>query len=712
MPNVCTTSTSQSANTCYFYDQGGASAFALGRRTQMLDPSGSETYTYDKAGRITQLAKVIGTKTYTSIYQYNAGDGLTQATYPSGRVVQLSYDIIGHVCEIAASTSGCSTSSSPYATAYAYNPSGQLTGFNYGNGISASYAYSASRSQLSSLGYVKGTQTLFKLNYFYNLDSTNCPNGPSGNDGQIQCVSDSVDSGRTANYTYDALGRLNTAKTSGSTGYPQWGLSWTYDRYGNRLSQTVTAGSGYTSSLSFANPGGAQTNHPDGWCFDGSGNLLAKSGTCPPPAPNFVYDGENRIVGDPSAGATYVYDGNGTRIQKCLPNCTSPTSSTVFMFSGSQDIAEYDNGAAPASPSREFIYSDAIPGSGLVATITGGTNPTVTYFHDDHLSWRVSTDGTAGSPTYGQVNGQQGNYPFGESWYSSNGNEFVFTTYQRDSESGLDYAMARYYDSGAARFCSADPLGGQLNDPQTWNRYTYARNDPVDLIDPNGKGFFTWLMDALLILADIFTGGATTPESIQWGISMEGIQDLATIAAVAHAGMENSPQGQKQQQQQPQAPPGYTACNPVSFIITGVGPKSAGQATGKGATGTEPTMGDVAYNPKNFGLTNKQGRGIADSDNPIIFKPDWSKAQIPGPHGRGTVAPAPDKGMPQIPDGLPAGTDDTLPGTDVIGGINRGANRNRIDVYRYPTQDQAQRSTRRVPVVVFIPNGLGAKCPK
>jgi hypothetical protein len=53
---------------------------------------------------------------------------------------------------------------------------------------------------------------------------------------------------------------------------------------------------------------------------------------------------------------------------------------------------------------------------------------------------------------------------------------------------------------------------------------SYARNDPVDLIDPSGKGFFTWLMDALLILADIFTGGATTPESIQWGISMEGIR--------------------------------------------------------------------------------------------------------------------------------------------------------------------------------------------
>jgi len=83
--------------------------------------------------------------------------------------------------------------------------------------------------------------------------------------------------------------------------------------------------------------------------------------------------GENRMVADPVAGATYVYDANGTRVQKCLPNCTSPTSSTMYLYSGSQDIAEYDNGVAPSSPSREFIYAGAIPGSGLIASVVAGT---------------------------------------------------------------------------------------------------------------------------------------------------------------------------------------------------------------------------------------------------------------------------------------------------------------------------------------------------
>src|SRR6267154_1990116 len=50
-------------------------------------------------------------------------------------------------------------------------------------------------------------------------------------------------------YSYDALGRLNTATTTGSSGYAQWGISWVYDRYGNRLSQNQTAGSPPMNSL-------------------------------------------------------------------------------------------------------------------------------------------------------------------------------------------------------------------------------------------------------------------------------------------------------------------------------------------------------------------------------------------------------------------------------------------------------------------------------
>jgi len=114
---------------------------------------------------------------------------------------------------------------------------------------------------------------------------------------------------------------------------------------------------------------------------------------------------------------------------------------------------------------------------------------------------------------------QQATYPFGESWYTTGTgvpDKFLFTSYERDQESGLDYAMARYYDSSVARFCSADPVLGSPDDPQTWNRYTYVRNDPVNKVDPSGKFFelLFALLDDLLsslgVLAETLGQAAPT----------------------------------------------------------------------------------------------------------------------------------------------------------------------------------------------------------
>src|SRR5713101_1916914 len=72
-------------------------------------------------------------------------------------------------------------------------------------------------------------------------------------------------------YTYDPLSRLSTALTTGSTNYPQWGLSWGYDRYGNRRNQTQTAGSVYQGSVA-VNPA---TNHitDSPYSYDANGNM-------------------------------------------------------------------------------------------------------------------------------------------------------------------------------------------------------------------------------------------------------------------------------------------------------------------------------------------------------------------------------------------------------------------------------------------------------
>jgi RHS repeat-associated protein len=151
----------------------------------------------------------------------------------------------------------------------------------------------------------------------------------------------------------------------------------------------------------------------------------------------------------------------------------SGSATTVYIFSGSKVIAEYDNGAAVGSPSREYIYS----GATLLAKIDStGTK----YYHQDHLSNRVVTDSS------GNTLEQLGHYPFGESWYNASNDKLLFTSYERDAESGNDYAMMRSFVNSHARFTSSDPLSGSISNPQSLNRYTYAGNDPGNLIDPEG----------------------------------------------------------------------------------------------------------------------------------------------------------------------------------------------------------------------------------
>jgi RHS repeat-associated protein len=473
MPLVCDPSgnPTPSQNVCFFYDQGGASANALGRLTKAVDPSGSESYTFDKLGRTTQVSKIVGTAAYNTSYQYDLANQVTSITYPSGtRVVQKNYDSLGRLCSIGASGSSC-TGGTLYSSGLTYSPSGQLTGLTYGNGVVGTFGYYPDRLQLQSVNYTMSSTALAGLQYWYHNDGTNCPTGASGNNGQIQCINDSVDSGRNIAYTYDALSRLIRASTQGSTSFPQWGLSWSYDRYGNRISESVSSGCvGVTcpqNSLSFSSSGGALTNRQDSMCFDASGNLLAET-PAPCPSPTYTYDGENRMTGYQTA--LYTVDKSGMRVKKQIGG-----SSTVYIFAGSNVLAEYDNGAAPSSPSREYIYS----GSGLLAKIEGGVT---NYYHNDHLSARVLTDSA------GNVLGQRGHFPFGETWYENGTTttKWKFTSYERDSESTNDYARMRSFVNRFGRFSSPDPINGGLNDPQSLNRYAYVRNDPCNRVDPLG----------------------------------------------------------------------------------------------------------------------------------------------------------------------------------------------------------------------------------
>lgn len=70
----------------------------------------------------------------------------------------------------------------------------------------------------------------------------------------------------------------------------------------------------------------------------------------------------------------------------------------------------------------------------------------------------------------------------------SDGVRQKFTDYERDGETGLDFAQARFFASSQGRFTSIDPLMASASTirPQSWNRYSYSYNNPLRFSDPTG----------------------------------------------------------------------------------------------------------------------------------------------------------------------------------------------------------------------------------
>jgi RHS repeat-associated protein len=80
-------------------------------------------------------------------------------------------------------------------------------------------------------------------------------------------------------------------------------------------------------------------------------------------------------------------------------------------------------------------------------------------------------------------------YPYGETWVpGGSGDQHRYTGHLRDAESGNDYAGARYYSNICGRWLSVDPVAGDLANPQRLNRYAYVLNNPINYLDPDGRG--------------------------------------------------------------------------------------------------------------------------------------------------------------------------------------------------------------------------------
>ena len=295
--------------------------------------------------------------------------------------------------------------------------------------------------------------------------------------------------------------------------------TFTFDRYGNR--RFDEANTTMPSSLvnpAITNPTISTSNNrltSPGYAYDASGNTTADAG-----GQTYVYDAENKMISASNSSGTlgqYFYDGDGRRVKKIVPG-TGET--TIFVYdAGGKLIGEYSTIVAAPQDAK------------------------VAYLTSDHLgSPRINTDQN------GAVIARHDYHPFGEEIltaqrtaglnYSADPVRKQFTGYERDTETDLDFAQARYYNSNYGRFASVDPLmaSADVINPQTFNRYVYVGNNPLNITDPTGEiwgvknGIVNWYADG-----DVMAAAGATEYTLLYAFRLDGTGQMVALNPYANA---------------------------------------------------------------------------------------------------------------------------------------------------------------------------------
>lgn len=156
-------------------------------------------------------------------------------------------------------------------------------------------------------------------------------------------------------------------------------------------------------------------------------------------------------------------------------------------------------------------------GCGLAAPARAqGAGDAIVYYDTDAIgSVRMVTNAA------GQVVERHDYLPFGQEWNGDSGaTKRKFAGKEHDGETGFDYVGARYFASQTGRFTSVDPghVGGDILNPQSWNGYAYALNNPLRFVDPVGtEPCQITLRGADAAAAGVKDGGTVEGECVRGG---------------------------------------------------------------------------------------------------------------------------------------------------------------------------------------------------
>jgi RHS repeat-associated protein len=473
---------------------------AFNRRTRASNPLGqSKSLTYDTRGRVIQsndgkgqrisfefdaagrlLRKTTPDNTCTFTYDAN-GNMLTCSDDDSTCV--FAYDAANRVLE-ARTEAGLVQPSTVLRYAYDLNrnkvsivdPDGHITRYEYdslnrptniahrGQQVLALQYDSLSRQSRAQFG--NGLSNLLEYDAASQLTriSYDLPGGAQKKFdysydalGRKVRIQTSID---TYLATYDSLSRLTNIAASSAIGTERYD----YDANGN------VRRSGQFTAFRYDAANRLLEDNVAVYVYDANGSRIEKRDKVTGVVTAYSYDAENQLVqvrSNQTIVATYRYDGFGRRIEK-----RTVTGVRKFIYDGLRIAVELDENSAVT---KRYIH-----GLGLDTPIAYEEAGRYSYFLADGMGSVICITDDTGSDvasfSYSAFGIRSGSQPNFESSLAFIGREF-------DSESGLYFMRMRYYDPAAGRFLQEDPLGfnsGQLN------LYSYVGNDPLNWVDPLG----------------------------------------------------------------------------------------------------------------------------------------------------------------------------------------------------------------------------------
>ncbi len=407
-------------------------------------PMQNVTITYDDASNVTSSTDTVG-GTESAGYTYDELDRLTGMTLNSASSAAYTYDKIGN---LLTKTEGAS------------NPTLTLTYPTSGAGVVRPHAATQSTSSSFSRklvydengGMIGSEEQVSGDDYAHNYDGDNRliailrskPDSPQPGGLGFKCV-DIGGGGENIDAVDIALVRAQFGNKRGWAGYDfRANLNW------NAMAGDA---SDIAKTRAFFGPDDPE-NYPEYQC-----------------------DGEI---------TRYVRDGNGTLLKRAhapRAGTTVADDSTVYIGGA------YEKRTVGTTVTVRKYYS-AFGRNIAVREVPGGTGAgSVKFLLSDHLGGTAKTMDSSGN-----IVDNIKYWPFGTIRSGTPTTTDKLFTGQRQ-EAAADPAMglydynARLYSTTLGRFLSVDPVVGSVGDPQSWNAYTYTRNNPVRLIDPSGTFF-------------------------------------------------------------------------------------------------------------------------------------------------------------------------------------------------------------------------------